>query len=251
MGYVVHSLFRVAICTACGMAVCADDLQTHANRVHNLPVLSDLRCMELVKEHGLLNGEQVERPAPFQAPCNFLLRPVSAHYCKICHDNPLRETYTVANKSSMNKHLASDHPSYKGLAQEFFVKCHAQFLFAFNAYKKYFAVDMTKSNRPPEMNPADKFRERLAALRPPPSERVVKMPEDDRVLTRFLQETKWAEAVHGLKADEMVSIVRVPLPTEDFHNVCRAVAGYFNFVAEDVTTTFSVFNLRTIIAKDE
>ncbi|KLO16461.1 P-loop containing nucleoside triphosphate hydrolase protein [Schizopora paradoxa] len=246
---VVHTGFKIAICKECKVGVCADDLQVHA-KSHSNKTLPFPKVQAAIERYGLLNGPAVELPPFFEAPISVLQTPVNGYYCTLCYGRADKKNYACSDTSTRNRHMTKHHPDLKGRGSEFFNTCQVQFLFLFKAYKAYFAVDLSKVPPLSPISPADRLREHLNAIRPNEGERVFLPPVDERVMSQFLHETKWPHCIVGANTDELVTLVRIPEPTEDLHNVCQAVAGYFKFVAENITDTLSTFNLRSIAAKD-
>lgn len=248
---VAHTGYKIAICKECRVAVSSDEIMAHA-KTHGYSTkhLSSVKLKAAVERYGLLSNKAAPLPPFFEAPVPVLKPPIPGFFCTLCYGSNEKTNYACSQSSSRNRHMISDHPELKGRGAEFFDECHIQYCFAFNAVKNYFAVDLSKVPPLTPTSPADKLRAHLKAIRPHVSDRILIPPVDDRVMSQFLKETQWPRCLLGVNADEVVTLVRIPEPTEDFHSVARAVAGYFRFVAENVTDTLSLFNLRSIAAKD-
>ncbi|KLO04060.1 hypothetical protein SCHPADRAFT_948022, partial [Schizopora paradoxa] len=251
LGFAVHKEFRFAVCVNCGTCAQPKELRAHA-RGHNLPI--DLpgvaSCLEAAVLHRVRSSQEIATPPFFRAPLAILRPPALGFYCNLCVDEEGKATNCFGSETSYNDHFRASHPEHARLNIQFRVDCPTQYLFNFRELKHHFIVDPSLAIPPPEKSPAERFRERLEASRKP-IDRVISVPLDVRVLNAFLYQTRWVNVTEGCDTHELAALVAVPKETEFMADLAQSVANYFKNIAENVTTSFSVINLRQIKAKDD
>ena len=191
-------------------------------------------------------------PSFFRTPVPIIEIIHDGFYCKICYDDASRENYACGSESTYNDHFRSNHPEYFRQNKDFRRTSPVQRLFNFRGRCLYFTVKPSLGDPlPSEESPFDLLTKNVRDARPPPDQRKCTVPKDVRVLSAFLYETGWANAVDGMNPYTLSGLVAMPEQFHHLHGLALAVRGFYRYASEYVTPLFNRFNLRLIAAKDE